>query len=164
MRPAEPDRAEEPGRRNLLGFLAALAGLVVLVNAVSLIVTLRGGGRQDGAAPASPEVLAFLEPLLHEHKFAGFRLARAEQPRPGQLSLTLISDGGERYFVDVHGRAASAPAPFAETAHWALYLRVTQPGAPTPEPLAQAGQALAAALREREQHAQPPALTPLAGR
>jgi hypothetical protein len=140
--------------------LAVLAGLILLVNAVSLGVHLRRAPR-GGAFQTSPEVLAFLGPLGQGGVFGGFRLARAEQPQAGQLALVLVNDAGERYVVDVHGRAAGAPTGFAETDHLALYLRVAQPGTPTPEPVAQACQALAAALREREQHAKPPALAPL---
>ena len=105
-----------------------------------------------------PEVLAFLGPLASGERFGEIRIARVEPVHRGRLTLELEDAQGDRVTVDVHARAANAPAGVAETSRLALYVRSGRAGEATPAAAVRACTALATALQAREEagHTPPP--------
>jgi hypothetical protein len=133
--------------------LASFVALTVLVVAVSLIA---GAVRRSRSASARPpdqirsEVAAFLGPIASGAPLGAWHVARVEPSPPGRVTLWLERGRGERFVVDVLARSPAAPPGIAETSTLAIYLRA-EPGARTPEAAMDACNALAAALRAREE-------------
>jgi hypothetical protein len=141
--------------------LAAFAALALLVVTVSLAAgalhRFRGASPQPSGEQLSPEVSAFLGPLASGAPFGAWHVAKVEPSTPGRMTLRLERGSGEHFVVDVLARSPAAPPGIAETARLAIYLR-TERGAHTPEAAMDACNALAAALRAREQEGHEPPL------
>jgi hypothetical protein len=160
----------EPGKRTLLGMLAAFASLTVLVCLVSFGArALRTEPRPFQSPPSTvsaephkeqldPRIVAFLGPLATEGRFDAWRITRIDPLQFGRMTLEIEGEAGGRFVVDLHARSPESPPPIAETSKLALYLRTNQRGGQTPQAFITACTALARVLAAREAagHEPPP--------
>jgi hypothetical protein len=141
----------EPARANLLWTVGCFAGLTAAVVAASISVRLlRHPPPPPAMVTAKSEVQAFLGPLAGGAWFGSWHVVHVDSAPRDHLTLDLSNRAGDRVAIDVLARSPSGPAPIAETATFALYVRAGRPGEITPPAAIEAAQALAAALRERE--------------
>ncbi len=158
----------EPGTRTLLAMFGAFATLTVFVIGISLGWRFFHTNEQQRRGPglsassrneqSDPRIDAFLGPLATERRFESWRITRIDPLQLGRMTFEIAGNDGRSFTVDVHARSPNAPPPIAETSQLALYLRTNQRSGQTPEAFAQACNALARALRAREDagHAPPP--------
>ena len=162
MNDASGSNESEPGKRTLLGMVAAFASLTMLVVLVSVGARALHNERPAQTTPPQtaserpheeeidPRIRTFLGPIATERRFDAWRITRIDPLQFGRVSLEIEGDLGGRFVIDVHAKSPNAPPPIAETSTLALYLRTNQRGGQTPEAFVRACNALAQKLRERE--------------